>query len=228
MGIVSGVGPLAGSNVLTKIFKNAAKVYGAVEDCEYPNLVLINHGIDGVDNSGALNVKFKTEITKMVKNLEDQDCNIIGIACNTAHIYLDQIKVRPETKLINLIDSVSEVAASSNKKILLLSSATTKRQKLYEKYLIKHKVCFSITDDAQQKLIDKAIGLVMAHRLYQAGAEIEKVFLVAKNAGFKTVIAGCTELPIAISYCKNLHGMNIIDSNDVLAKAMLAEYFGWQ
>ncbi|MEK7599888.1 MAG: aspartate/glutamate racemase family protein [Patescibacteria group bacterium] len=225
IGIVSGVGPLAGADVLAKTFKNAANIYGAIEDSEYPDLLLLNHGIEGVDNIGTLNDAFEKEIVSMVQHLEGQGCNIIGIACNTAHTYLDKIKIKPQTTLVNLIDIVSKVAKDTRRSYLLLTSGTSKQQKLYHRYLDKHAVLFQESTQTQQVLLDKAIGLVMAHKLDEAGALLEEVLRSAKSEGHKAVIAGCTELPIAIAHCKDLVGMYVIDSNEELAKAMLKKYY---
>lgn len=225
IGIVSGIGPLAGADVLAKVFKNAAQVHGAVEDSEYPDLLLLNHGIEGVDNIGTLNDTFEKEIVGMVHQLEAQGCNIIGIACNTAHTYLDKIKTKPQTTFVNLIDTVSEVAKESGHSYLLLTSSTSKQQKLYHGYLNRHIVPFEETSYEQQKLLDEAIGLVMAYKLDEAGQLLEKVLSSAKAEGFNAAIAGCTELPIAIDHTNNTSGLDIIDSNDELAKALLDSYY---
>jgi aspartate racemase len=225
IGIVSGIGPLAGSDALAKVFKNAAEIYGAVEDNEYPDLVLLNHGIQGVDNNGTLSDTFKTEIVDMVQQLEAQGATIIGIACNTAHTYLKNIRTRPGTTLVNLIDTVASVASTSKDRYLLLTSSASKRQKLYHGYLEKHQVVFNETSPTQQELLDAAIGLVMAYKLKEAGGLLEQVLASAKQAGFTAVIAGCTELPIAIAHCKDTGGLKIIDSNDELAKSLLGHYY---
>lgn len=225
IGIVSGIGPLAGSDVLAKVFKNAAEMYGAVEDSEYPDLLLLNHGIEGVDNTGTLNDTFEKEIVGMVHHLEMQDCNVIGIACNTAHIYLDKIKTNHQTSFVNLIDTVSKVAKEAGHNYLLLTSSASKQQKLYYRYLDKHAVPFQESTHEQQALLDKAIGLVMAYKLHEAGLLLDRVLKSAKSQGHDAVIAGCTELPIAIAHCKDLQGLAVIDSNNELAKALLMKYY---
>jgi aspartate racemase len=225
IGIVSGVGPLAGSDVLAKLFKQAALIYGAVEDNEYPDALLVNHGIEGVDNTGTLSARFQREIAMMVNSLENHNATIIGIACNTAHLYLDSIHLNSETILVNLIDTVSIVAAQSPRSYLLLTSNASKQQKLYHGYLKKYGVNFKETNRTQQKLLDQAIGLVMAHRLSAAGSTMDRVLKSAKKAGFTAIIAGCTELPIAIDNSPNIHKLEIIDSNEELAKALLIHYY---
>lgn len=227
IGIVSGIGPLAGSCVLAKVFEHAAAAYGAVEDCEYPDVIFVSHGIEGVDNIGTLSDAFEKEIISMVGQAEDQGATIIGIACNTAYTYLDKIKTKPETILVNLIDEVATEAAKSQDKYLLLTSAASKEQKLHHGYLKKHGVSFSETTQDVQKSLDDAIGLVMAHKLEGAGVLLDHVLLKAKTNGFSAIIAGCTELPIAIDHCKNKSNIKIIDSSQILAECLVAKYYNY-
>lgn len=225
IGIVSGVGPLAGSDLLAKVFKNAAHLYGAVEDNQYPDLILLNHGIKGFDNTATLNDNFKNEIIESVQKLESQGANVIGIACNTAHAYLHKIKINKNTKLINLIDAVAHEASKHNVKYLLLTSNGSKQQKLYHPYLKKYGVNFVETSEEMQGALDSTIGLVMAHKLDEAGKVIERVLSEAETRGFRAIIAGCTELPIAIDHCKSKNNIKIIDSNQVLAQRLTANYY---
>lgn len=226
IGIVSGIGPLAGSDILAKLFKNAAVHYGTVEDHEYPDVLLLNHGIIGVGNNAALSDSFEKNIVNMSTKLEDYGATIIGIACNTAHLYLEQIKLKSCTKLVNLIDVVAIEASRVNNKYLLLTSITSKENKLYHLYLDKYGVNFTETTAKQQELLDQTIELIMAHKLDKAGKIIQKVLKIAKKDGFTAVIAGCTELPIAIDNCKDTLDLNIIDSNDILSKELLKNYYG--
>lgn len=224
IGIVSGIGPLAGADVLTKVFKNAAKFFNAVEDYEYPDVVLINHGIKGVDNSAKLSDVFEEELITMVSQLESQGANIIGIACNTAHLYLDKIPVKPNAKLLNLIDLVAKCASGTNNN-LLLTSRTTKEEELYSKYLSKYSCSYSETNFVQQQLVDQAISAIMAHDLEQAGKLVANIFGSIKPSEISTIIAGCTELPIAIDNCLSKNKFEVIDSNDVLARNLVEEYY---
>ena len=142
IGIISGIGPLAGADVLTKVFQYSADKYGAVLDSEYPDLIFYNHGIVGVDNKGSLSNVFEEELVKVVKSLEAQGANIIGIACNTAHFYLEKIAIKPASILVNLPQEVAHKAHKVDQCYLLLTSNASKKKKLYHDHLNKLEVCF--------------------------------------------------------------------------------------
>ena len=225
IGIVSGIGPLAGADVLHKVFQQAAQKFGAIEDAEYPDVLLVNHGVEGVDATAALVPAFQTEILAAVQYLEKQGATIIGIACNTAHLYIETLQAAVGVKLLNLVDTVSEHALNTDKKYLLLTSKSSKEQQLYQNYLKKWGVTFAETSNQQQHLLDKAIEAVMAYKPSVAGTCLDKVLASAKADGFDAVIAGCTELPIAIGWAKNKHNVTVLDSNYVLAAALCTNYY---
>ncbi len=224
IGIVSGIGPLAGSDVLSKVLTYASKAYGAHEDSEYPEIVLLSHGIDGFDDTAELTDTFKTGVIETVLKLESWGATIIGIACNTAHIYLPDIHLRPETMIINLPQEVTRAANEPGVKYGLLTSRGTKDEGLYKNLLNESSVTFVETTEQQQVLIDKVIDKVMAHTPDDAVKEIESVINEMQAEGVTHFIAGCTELPIAINYLDK-NSFIVIDSNEVLAKQLVDTYY---
>ena len=69
IGIVSGLGPLAGSDVLDKALAYAAEAYGAVDDAEYPDIVLFSHGIENFDSTGSIEDNFVQELIGVVQEI---------------------------------------------------------------------------------------------------------------------------------------------------------------
>lgn len=223
IGIVSGVGPLAGADVLAKIFAYAADAHGAHEDSDYPDVILLNHGIKGVDNTATINPVFASEIIEMTEKLESWGASIIGIACNTAHVFLSDIHLKPSTTLINLIDVVSGSAALSPGTYGLLTSRGTKDQRLYHAHLERHGVSFRETTEEQQRIVDKSIDEVMAHNNASAKELLQTVIKDMEAGGIHQFIAGCTELPLALPDIDNRE--TIIDSNELLARSLVDAYY---
>ena len=99
--------PLAGADVYHKMLAYAATAYDAREDNEYPDILLLNHGISGVDNTAQLSEHFKNELISMTSRLQSAGATIIGIACNTAHIYYDNLPQKTGSATIHLLDAVA-------------------------------------------------------------------------------------------------------------------------
>lgn len=222
IGIVAGVGPLAGADVLIKVYKVSAEKYNAVEDIEYPKVILTNLGVDGVGSSGKISDQFFSTVQEQVTFLEKSGCNIIGIACNTAHLFIHKIKQNPHTKLINLPEEVAKFAKKQNiNDALLLCSAESKSQDLYQQYLTKNGVSYKYLKNSDAKLLDSVIGLVMAHKINDSTKLITKIIVKHKGT---PILACCTELPVALNHMKNF-GEQVVDSNYVLALALADNYY---
>lgn len=223
IGIVSGVGPLAGADVLQRVFVYSASNYGAHEDDEYPDLVLLNKGISGVDYTATLDETFRQGIISMVAEIQSMGATIIGIACNTAHAFLDDIHLEEDVTIINLITAVAERASNQDVTYGLLTSHGTKNGRLYHDALDAHGVNYTETTDEQQAKIDYAIDRVMAHDAKTAGEAIEEVIMQMKKSGITHFIAGCTELPIALQ-AADLGDISCITSNQILAEELVDTY----
>lgn len=223
IGIVSGIGPFAGADVLTKVHIVSAQQYGAREDVEYPEITFINKGIPGVGVTATHNVAFKNGINAAVNRLEAQGANIIGIACNTAHMYHSDLVVKKNTIIINLLEKVAHEASLTPHHYILLCSRTTKEQALYDDHLLARSVNFSHTTDSQQSIVDEIIGAVMTNNIEKASALLDTLMTeVDPEWG---VILGCTEIPVVLSASQTIQNFHTIDSNKVLAQSLAKEYY---
>ncbi len=226
IGIVSGLHPLAGNDVLAKIFQYSSEEYGAVEDLEYPEVILISRGIDGFDNKGSINDKFAEKLLIAIKQME-KEADIVGIACNTAYTLYDYIKDKSKIPIVNLIEEVAKsLPENKQAKYLLLTSSSTRNSKLYEKILLQKKINFQTVDDSSQKQLDQIIYKIMGNKLRPSGLHFEKLLKFLGAGTYDGIIAGCTELPLAVSYIDPEFQKKIINSNLVLAKSLTDIAYG--
>ena len=223
--IVSGLGPLAGSDVLDKALAYAADVYGAVEDVDYPDVVLFSHGIESFDSTGSVDGDFVRALVQVVQEVELHHPTVLGVACNTAHLFLDELRKHTSAVVVNLIEETAEAASAFDRQYLLLSSSTTRRTGLYHDALRRRNVRFFDVSDADQLDVDDVVHAVMAHDLEDAGAQIDELVSRLEAEPFDGIIAACTELPIAFDHADVADAIPVIDSNRVLAYALVDRYF---
>jgi len=226
IGIVSGLGPLAGSDVLDKALAYAATAYGAVDDADYPDIVLFSHGIEDFDSTGSVEHDFVRELVGVVQEIELHHPSVIGVACNTAHLYYDELRAHSGAQFVNLVEATAAAAGEHDRRYLLLSSSTTRRTRLYHDALGRRGVRFFDLSDDDQLDVDEIVHTVMAHELEAAGAQIDE--LVGRLEGgepFDGIIAACTELPIAFDHSEVSGVIPVVDSNRVLARALVDTYF---
>lgn len=224
IGLISGLGPLAGSDVLAKMLEHAAGQYRAVEDADYPDVVLLSHGIAEFDLTGRTSDRLEHELIEMVEDLDQHHPAVVGVACNTAHLYLDLLRRHTTAPIVNLIDEVARVASQSDARYLLLSSSTTHSTGLYHRALEHHGVTFTDVSDAEQSHVDEVVHLVMARELEVAAATLEDL-LGAIDRPFSAILAGCTELPLAVDRSTIVRRFAVVDSNRVLAQVLVDRYY---
>ena len=220
IGLLSGMGPLAGSDVLRKAIEYAAAKYGAREDCDYPDMVLLSHGLVGFDAQGTLSDTLSRELVAAFLDLEASRPTIIGVACNTAHLLLGELKRHTKAQIVNLPQEVAKQAAKHSGKLLLLSSYTARHAALYRTALLAEGVSYLQVSEDSQAVVDAAIGLVMECKLTQAG-QVLSGLVKAYKQDVACVVLGCTELPLAFDADSFLQTISRIDSNQVLAERLV-------
>ena len=224
IGIVSGLGPLAGSDVLDQALAYAAGAYGATEDADYPDIVLFSHGIESFDATGCMEKSFVRALIRVVQEIERLHPTVVGLACNTAHLHLDTLRAHTSATFVNLIEETAETASAFDRRYLLLSSSTTRRTGLYHAALDRRGVSYFDVSPTEQFELDRVVHLVMAHELHAAGARVES-FVRHLDTPFDGIIAACTELPIALDHSPIPREIPVISSNQVLAHALVDAYY---
>lgn len=238
IGIVGGVGPYSGIDLLKKVFDNTL----AKNDQEHLDVALLSMSSHIMDRTEYLLGEVKDNpgiaIAKVLLNLQDSGSTIAGIPCNTAHsneifsrIELELKRNAATIKVVHMIDeTVSYIATNHPKssKVGVLSTTGTYKSGLYTKAL-QSKGFEAITPSLamQEELIHPAIY----HPCYgikavsnpidpQARENLMKGITFLKEQGAQTIILGCTEIPLAITE-KELDGILFVDPTTVLARALI-------
>lgn len=241
IGIVGGVGPYAGIDLLKKIYDNTV----ANSDQEHLDTVLLSMSSSINDRTEYLEGIIKQNpadaITKVILKMESIGVTIAGIPCNTAHsdgifdIVLEQLQTaKSSVKLLNMIEE--SIAFIKNKypeikNIGVLSTTGTYKSGVYSK-LLKAKGYNVIvpTMEIQEKYIHSSIynseyGIKAKSNPVHERA-IKNLFegiAYLKKEGTEAVILGCTEIPLAISQ-KKIEGLITVDPTNVLARALINNY----
>jgi aspartate racemase len=204
------------------LLDHAATAYGAHDDTDYPDVMVISHGVPGFDATGAISQGFEANLVAAVKAVEVHRPAVVGVACNTAHLFTNSMRHHTGATFVSIIEATAEQAAAVDHSYLLLSSSTTRSQGLYHQALDGRGVRYCEADADEQLIIDRVVDLVMSFRLEEAGDTVE-AFLesAATRRDFDAVIAGCTELPIALDHVSMSLDRPVVESNRALAVALV-------
>ena len=238
IGIVGGVGPYAGTDLLNKIFNNTQ----ANTDQEHLDAILISMSSTIDDRTeyliGNIEDNPAHAIVKMLLKLEKAGATIAGIPCNTAHS--DQIfeviqnelkKANSTIELLHMInETVTFIADHYPKvtKIGVLSTTGTYKSKLYATAL-QSKGYEVIVPPLEMQ--ENSIHPAIYHKTYgikttsnpihpQARENLMQGMAYLKEEGAEIAILGCTEIPLAITESE-INGVITIDPTNILARALI-------
>src|SRR5216684_1274145 len=105
IGILGGMGPGASCALHKLIIELFQAKYNLVQDCEYPELFILNVGLHGWSERGIENEKLvKAQLKKAVKKIEIYQPSFIIMACNTVHYYHQYLQSLTSVPILNMID----------------------------------------------------------------------------------------------------------------------------
>lgn len=230
IGIVGGVGPLAGTDLAQKVFKNTK----ANKDQDHIDLYLVS--CPSIIPDRTEYVLFNGEnpapgIQKAMDKLALCGASAIGISCNTAHSpkILRQVKVPENTVFINMIDRCCAYSAEKGfKKVGLLGTLGTLRSGIYAEYFRNYPDLELVlpSEETQQAVQDaiynkeygiKALSAVSEKAYGAVSAAVREL----AEKGCQAVILGCTELPLVFEKKDSPEKTALIDPTNILARELI-------
>lgn len=236
IGIIGGVGPLAGLDTYKKIIEETQ----AVRDQEHLPVLLYSLPDRISDRTGFLLERARENpgyaLVDIARQLATAGATVAAIPCNTAHaepiFSLVQQELKDSSlKLLHIVDETIRYIQEFylGKKVAVLSTTGTRRERIYSgRFEQKGVEILEPNDDDQEKVHDaiyspeygiKAQSVPVTSTAIQA---LESVLDELQRRGTEIVVLGCTELPLALPQ-KSYRDMQLIDPNRILARALIRE-----
>jgi len=197
IGVLGGMGPEASADLYQQLIDRFYKRAGSNMH-GYPHIIINNIPVPDIfQQSGTPIGKYLGEQTRLLENAGAQ---LIGIACNSAHNYLDEIRkeLAGSAELVDMIVEVARAAHSAGfRKVGLMSTSMSKP--LYLRALERQGLSIvSLSADQQtqiEQIISKILSGVKNEELRNslkttAGSQLEQ--------GAECIILGCTDLPLLL------------------------------
>ena len=221
------MGPEASAYFYNLLIRLAHAKYGAVQDEDFPPIIIYNLPLKGFDERGIVDRRLvASQLVEGVKKLELAAADLIVIACNTVHIFQAEMQKAVKVPIYSIVDETVKVAkARGYKKVGLLTSASSVKYRLYVDKLTKEGISSITATLAEQKILDNIILHVMAGA-NGAGdtAKILNIMTRFVAAGAEAVVLGCTELPLA--FPNEDFPVPVLNSNQVIVDKALALALG--
>lgn len=227
IGILGGMGPAATADFYAKIVRATP----ALRDQDHPQ-ALIWSDPSIPDRTSALAGSGPhpgPQLADGARRLERGGAGLIAVPCNTAHAFLAEIQAAVDIPVLNMIeetrDRVIEDGLVPARKIALLATLGTVRARLYQHAFARSGVEVVVPPASLQERVAEAIACVKSDASdARAGELLASVVAAFAADGIDAVIAGCTELPIALAQVSALP-LRVVDPTQVLAEAVVREAF---
>lgn len=226
IGILGGMGPLATVNLFQKIIKTAQEKYHAIQDTDFPPVVIYSLPLFGFDETGLVNLDLvKDQLIIGVKKLESAGSDFIIIACNSVHYFLEDMQKSISIPILNMIKETAKQAKLSNyNRVGIICSESTSKLGIYEKEISQLGMETVKLEGEEQVIVNNIILRIMAGQNGdQDKLKLKEIIKNMVSKGAEGILLGCTEIPLAI----NQEGVEIkiFDSNQIIAEAALRQVF---
>ena len=238
IGVVGGVGPYAGLDLLRQISDNTQ----ADSDQEHVSVLSISAPAPIVDRTVYILGKTKEnpafQLANQIELLANAGASFVGIPCNTAHATPIFSVIESELdrrgisiKLLNMIGEMVhyiQVNFPQMKRIGILSTLGSYQTQLHQNFLAQADYIPVIPDAAHQEIIHRSIyhpdyGIKKAGYLMDdAAKDIREVVQHLQAVGVDALVLGCTELPLALTD-SHFMGIPLINPTQILARALIRE-----
>jgi len=199
LGILGGMGPSASAAMYQKIIQLCQERYQAVQDTDYPKIVLYSLPLFGFDEAGIIDAQqVVQQLHAGIAKLVVAGCDCIVMACNTVHVFYDELQAACPVPIVHMVQETAH-AAADHAYVGVLSSETTLKAGLYVNALQAEGVHTIFPSVSQQAVVTKVIVHVMSGTQSAADVQALKAICAGMQAhGASAIILGCTELPLVL------------------------------
>lgn len=212
IGIIGGAGPLAGALLFEQVIQLSQKIYGCKDDYDFPKIILISYPFSDMLGDNINENQIRYELKKCIQNLREWGTEVIGIACNTLHAFLDEDDLSSD--LIHLHQVLAE---NIKKTSLVLCTSTSRRFALHKRFIS------SIYPDLEiQNQLNVLIQQILIHgKQIRLAKELQSI---VNHVEQETVILGCTELSLYADLISSTT-KTIIDPLKILSNEIIKKSF---
>lgn len=217
--------PSASNYMYDMLIKLSIQRFGAVNNDDFPEIILYSIPVpDFISNSKDKSIAL--EMLKVrVRDFNKLRVSSLSIACNTAHMLLEELQSVSNAPFVSVIDEVVEnVKFDKLKKVGLLGTPSIIKSKLYQNKLNKFNITTLEPTNEQKTELENIIrNIISASTTKNDIKTLLKISDSLIAMGAEGLILGCTELPLV--FPKSYKKVRIYNSVEILSLALLRNYY---
>ncbi len=200
LGVIGGLGPETGCKFCLNVnrkFKPLTK--------RQPHILLDNLPISQEAEErlikGGPSQEHLDLLLESVKRLNRLETDLIVIACNTVHIFIDELRKESTVPILSIIEETAKKCKDMDlRKVGILGSTKTIKSNLHANKLRKLDIESIAPDSDSQRFVSECILRIINNQV-KDDDKIRMIKIIEKleKEGARGIILGCTELQLLIS-----------------------------
>ncbi|HTH74981.1 MAG TPA: amino acid racemase [Trinickia sp.] len=134
-GVIGGLGPLAGADVLFKLMKATPATTGA-DQCD---VIYRQHALPGAGPNDTPTIERKLYVFDLIRDFELHGVTTVVLPCFLSHTFIDELRANSRLAIVDIVEAVRgfvERRYPKARRIGLLASRFTREQRLFERYFV--------------------------------------------------------------------------------------------
>ncbi len=225
VGIIGGVGPKTTAEFYSELILLAQ----GVEKIARPPILIYSVPLPyAIEKDSILNATGEERnipyLIEAAKILEKGGADFVVMPCNTLHAFITDIRAGIKIPALSIIEETVRFLKNENiSSVGLISTASTRKNQLYEKAFKEANIVYEIPTDFQQEQINKIIhDLVMGNNTDDGKNILEGIIDSFAEKNIEDIVLACTDLQLL----KPEHGtIKIYDTMKILANATIRQIF---
>lgn len=220
VGIIGGLGPETTAEFYMNIVKKNSK-----QNSSHPRILIHNVPMPfSLEEDIVKNSKNEEKLLPLLLEgldiLQDK-VDFIVIPCNTAHIFIDDVRKKSKVPVLSIIEEVvSEIKNENLKKVGILATSKSIQKKLFDSKLTANDIQCIKPNDIDQRKVSEIIHLILkGEKSNGLKAELLMIVNKLKDEGAGAIILGCTDLQLLLKQSDS--PVRLIDTMEVLADSVV-------
>lgn len=222
LGVIGGLGPMSSAYFYELITSHTA----VTKDQEHIDMLISSRASTPDRTAYILGDSSNSPLPAMIEEavrLEHYGATMIVLICNTAHYFIDEIRKSLSVPMPSIVEETVKFLRANGKSMpAILATDGTLKSEAYQKKLSQLGMGYVTPTNDEQKTVMDVIYRYVKRGIPAPPEMLGGVIESLISRGCDSVIAGCTEIPLALKNLGNIAG--VVDPMEVLAYKVIKSF----
>lgn len=223
IGVLAGMGPSSTAPFLDMVYEECRRQYGARHDGDFPKIVVCSQPAPFFHDRPVDHAAMAAATIDGLRTLQRSGAEIVAIACNSVHMYFEQLKSAVEVRLLNIVD-IAMLALPPGGRVAFCTSRPLTESDLYPRQARLRGL--EVVCPPWQGDIDALQDLVQTNPdPQQLRAAWKRLFeRLVDLPAVDAVVVACLDLSGSLRHAEQVSSVPVVDSAQTLAARLVASW----